>query len=462
MPGPPHYVDAALALLGEVGPADPSLGLSMKAVAHAAGVTRQTMYRHWETVAELNEDLAIFGIGVRDSWHKRIVAAPPSADPAAIISEAIGATIPDPAVGIRTAITGWPATSRARRFAQAWEAAWLDALAAWLGRHLVTVGRADREGRDLRVLAVTLTAVVDGMMTVDQARNGIDVEHQDPAVARQASEAVARLIDELTEPVRGREPSPTTSSSVSLPVPDFRPSQRRILEETFDRFRVEPFGGAASPVPGRLVDMARLARRLGVTERRLYDVWPTARDLNLDLMLAIASREQVLLEGLVVDVLDTGFGGPYVQFGQLLTSGLQTCIQEMVRPDRAHGYWCSLAALDPLLRSDLNERFDRQLDLFRTMYLALLSMTGFYRRVEVSADDYLITMIAAMSGIQRLASLHPEMLEERTIADDLDHPLLGAVNYLVARSTTTREPPTAPPSELRAAPELPPRSDTDR
>jgi AcrR family transcriptional regulator len=65
---------AARELLAEAGPA----GLTYSVLAERAGVTRQTLYRHWATRAALLDDLMLEGGG--DTYPA------PAADPAAVVT----------------------------------------------------------------------------------------------------------------------------------------------------------------------------------------------------------------------------------------------------------------------------------------------------------------------------------------------------------------------------------------
>ena len=448
MPSPQEYLDAALALLDEHGPADPSLAFSVKAVTAGAGVNRTTIYRHWDTVAELNEDMAVYAVVEGDGWQRRVLEQPVDRSLADILEEAIAASAPEPGLAVRLMVPSWGPGSSARARVEAWDAAWLDAFTGWLDAHLAAVGRALVDGTPTRVLAISLAAVVEGHLVVDLFRGGLEVDEWDVGHAT----AIAVAAEDLFGGLTALASAPATGASSAAPVRDVAPSRllpvtgfsaakSRIFGQVLPAFRADPFGGDCSPEPARLVDMARLARRLGVTERRLYDVWPTIADCNADLVEAIAHRSTATVEDLMGEILDLGIEGPPDEHAFLVVDGLNRAVLDLVRPGRAYLFTGALAAADPVVRRAMQEHVDDWLGTVRTLYLALLSMTGWYRRVDIPAAEAVSRAVAVVVGLQRLVNLHPELAEEQGSIFGIDAPLCGLVGALLARTLTTAEPP---------------------
>lgn len=463
--GPQEYISAALALLDEQGIADPSLGISVRAATAGAGVARSTIYRHWETVADLNDDLAIVAIADADGWQRQVLATPPATPLAAAVEQAVTATWPAPGAIARVLLAGWTANDRARSFAQEWERGWTEAFSAWLLRHLAATGqqigptfRGDRpEDTGVRALVAAVTAIVEGHLIVDLYRRGAAVDTPRGDLAERIGAAVAWLAGAAIEPAEapGGQPGPDTGPddlAALLPASGIVGAKLDIARRVFRSAQAHPFGEECSPTVSRVVDPARLARRLGITERRLFDVWPTAASCNIDVIRGIAERERVEVEELIFALLDIGSGDEaYEDFTALSTMGLERCTRNMVRPDHIHVFACSLLVADPAARSEMVEIIDGHIGAMRTYFFAAIGMTRWYRRTEINGDDYVQHMIAVMVGTQRLAALTPSVLDEELWFDGRRLPFCGTVNMVVSRSMMTLEPPTG---RIAAAPHL--------
>jgi hypothetical protein len=356
----------------------------------------------------------------------------------------------------RTIMCAWPRTSVARlQFAQ-WEQAWHDELGRWLEARLATDGRAMLDGLPIDVLALAIAAMVDGQLLFASLEIGPDLDGWDAASARRVASAVVRIYGELTvaDGTAMAEATGGTARWVPDPPPGPLDPARAALAARIAAAVSRRPGSPCPPMASRLADIGRVARRLGVTERRVFDVWPTTRDMNLDLAKVIAARMFRYADDLAGIVLGTGLEQPYETFDRLLISSLDAITAWLASEEQASIFATGYASIDEEVQEYMRGALDGARAALRTLLLAALSMTGWYRRSEVSGDEYTAIVLEGLAGVAQLAVLH-EGLAQRTVTfRGTEHPLLGTVGYFLARSVSTEDRPGAAPAPEPSAPPL--------
>ncbi|MBX3285308.1 MAG: hypothetical protein KF703_08210 [Actinobacteria bacterium] len=415
---------AALDLLDEVGVASPSIGLSIASAAAAAGVNRSTVYRHWPTAADLNTDLAVASACHLPGWQRRILEV----EPGTAIEDAIHAALGDRPVEIGSAIralaAGWGSDVEARRAIAAWESAWLDRFATWASVHVARNGRTWAAGSSPTVLAVGLAATVEGWL-VARTLEGAHDDAGPLATVEPLGRRARLLLDELTAP---GEPTPDATDHETFVVEappgptgsDARASiARRIIDACID-----PATGRWSAEPSRLVDLERLARRLDVSPRWLYQLWPTPAAMNTAIVEAWFERDRSAIDryanAWLAEAGPAGRATPSERFSRALDDS----IRRRVGTVEANQFSLSPAAADPEVRPTLDRIQGEYRALVRLVYLASLSIAGWKQRPGIGVDEYTAIMFEANLGLDRLVALHPDLLEREVEIDGRPPPLL--------------------------------------
>lgn len=421
-------------------------------------MTRSTIYRHWETVEQLSDDAASYVVCNLEGWQRRLLAQRPGGGLGDAVVASIGEPTDDPGTALRALVTGWRSRSAtdARSLVATWEAAWLEHLGGWLDDHALATGVAFRDGSSGRLAALALAAVVEGHLVVRTFRSGLGIpdwcdDDRSVLVAR-----VDALFDDLTAPTAPRPRTAPDEVDPLDPLPrvQFSEAKQALIERLTGPAGTAPIQELLIPEASRLIDMARLSRRLGVTERRLYAVWPTTADLNQELIGRLLDRERVALEELSSQAIAIGVSDEFATFEQLLVSLLQAAVRSGVRPNRTSYFATARAFSDGEVRATANQQVDSWESALRTGFLAILAMAGWFRRPGISADDYAKTMLSALVGLHRLAALNPGLLDEAVSRRGVDLPLCGLALYQVGRSLSTAERPTGRPRGAPAAPPL--------
>jgi AcrR family transcriptional regulator len=452
-----EYLDAALELLDEFGTAEPTLGLTTRAAALAAGTTRSTMYRHWHSVGELNDDAARFAICHEPGWELLVAAEPFDRPLADVLGAALGGERVLLTSATRAAVAGWPLASIARQEIAEWEAATVTTLAAWLEGNAERAGRTFREGTSPRLAALTIGAHIEGVLLMGIYQHGVASADWPAGWIDDASRSAERILEHLTEPApAGSDGARAAAPVPAMPAPPaLTEAQRSILARMRDTLQEAPIGLPSSIAPGRVVDMARLARRCEVSERQLYRIWPTPELLNADICLAYAARYRRQAESYAEEVFSIGFSDQFATFDQLLVSALDAWVRSPARAAPATPFMPALPLLDPAVRLPVMSAIPDWSTLTRTTFVAILAMARWYRRPEVSADQFAEAMMDGVIGAQRLAALNPELLAETTAFRGTEQSVLGLVLYHLGRSMATTEPPSVlPPPGSPGAPPL--------
>ena len=196
-----EYTSAALDLLDQHGPAQQTLGITVAAVCEAAGLHRSTVYRHFETVQDLNDAIASWLTTEVGSWRAALV----DQDPTIALRTALARALPhpgeQPGAWMRGAVTSWDAEHPARRAFVAHERHHQERLAAWLGEHLQRTGLRPVAGVTVESLALGVAALVEG----DGMLHWIDAAPAtgwDERARRTLVERAVGFVHDLVEPGR--------------------------------------------------------------------------------------------------------------------------------------------------------------------------------------------------------------------------------------------------------------------
>ncbi|WP_426571017.1 TetR/AcrR family transcriptional regulator [Aquihabitans sp. McL0605] len=453
---PSEYVDEALAALDDWGPAETGIGLTIGGVAHAAGVTRSTIYRRWDTASELNEDLVWSTVTQSMGWCRRLLDTDPSTSFELALETALGQPVDALGVPCLSVIVSWPSTSTARAGAEAWEEQWLAAFATWLEAHLAAHGRAPGPEASSELLAVAITGLVNGRFLLVAMRHGIVPEAWLAESVPGLVAACSRLVASLTvgaEPA-GDGPPAKAAPVITLPFADVPEVKQRIFQAVEECVLRSSFGDPGFPAPQRLVDIARLARRLGISDRRLYQLWPSAASFNAELTVAILERTRLDTEEVVMEALRLGLEAPYETFAHLLASCFQAAVDCGTRYLPTSAFACTLPAIDPEARTALAGALDDWRDSVQVLCLAMLAMAGWFRLPEVPIEEYTQLVFEQVAGLQRLVGLHPSLLARTVPFRGAEAPMLGLIVYHLTCSISLRERPDTAAS-AGAAPGLP-------
>ena len=251
--------------------------VSLAEVSRAIGLSRSSLYRHWETAADLSNALVGHLATTSVGWHHHL-----RLDPGEPVAEAVRRLFADPrayeGLAIWPAITTDPASSDVRLRCARFERAFV----ARLARHLELTAPAGVEHPvPWTDLAVAVAALIDG------ATNAWAVLRPEPGMA--SNPALSDVIVDVIADLVGRYPAAVTGPDIPIDAPaeddeleEPTPGARSVLE----RIAAAVAAGTLSvdPAEHRLVDVEDLARRTGVTSRFLFQLWPTAADLNGDII----------------------------------------------------------------------------------------------------------------------------------------------------------------------------------
>lgn len=393
------YLEAALQLIDEHGAAAQTLGLTVARICELTGLHRSTVYRKYPTVTGLNDQIATWlAVGASD-WRIDLTARPPSED----LRAAIATALPDPStdcgVWARGLVAAWDAHHPARQVLVEVEAARQARLGAWISCALAHRGHRLRPGVSAEVAALGVASLVEG--------RGLAF-HLDPHQPDSADQGRALVIDRVTDLLEA------LSEPGEADLPADLLADHPEVEPPLDRFVVDHLDVDAlldhRPPAGRLVHMGRLARRLGITERRLYARWPTAEDMNVAIVRAVMIQERDRLDDLLARVIDAGSAPGAGRFDQLVASCCQSAVA--LPSQRRCNYF---AAMRPFWRPEQRAPFDDLLESWlasiRTAFLATHALLRVRRRPEIAARDFTSAIRDSFMGLQRLALVNPELLD---------------------------------------------------
>lgn len=427
------YTAAALELLDRHGPATQTLGVTAAEVCAITGTHRSTLYRHFETVAELNDEIAVWLAAGLGDWRAEIGEHDPSDPLRAVLLRSIPDPTDEVSPWIRGVIASWSDDHPARRRTIEVERARQVVLVRWLGEHLSRHGLRPAGTTSLEAIALGVAALVEGhgmLRLVDApAPTGWSERERLELIER-----IVQLVADLVEPGRRiDEPAGPLPRSAEL--------EPQLLPVTIARFqRVGPQVLRHRPTPLRLVHLGRLARRLGVQERRLYAMWPHADDMNADIAAAAIGRERERLDALLGQVFETGDHDEFEGFHPLLASCARRAIVGS-GVERRTTFALMGSHLTPEQRLRLASLLDGWTADLRTAFLASQALLRMYRRPGISPASLTRALRASFFGLQRLSLSHPAV-DDLAMHDGRGE--VSAVGWLpiaVARSMSTPHPP---------------------
>lgn len=425
-----EYIDAALALLDEHGPAAQHLGISAGAACRATGWHRSSLYRHFPSIGELNDLVAVwFGAGEGD-WRTALQDQPPEEALRPALARAIPVPANDPGPWVRATVAGWDEEHPARRTIAAVERARQALLERWLAEHLRSHGRRAASGMTVRAIALGVAALVEGHGTLHHIdRPGAWGERDRQALL----DRIARLVEELTVARRAGEPEVAIEPievGGAASAPDLAPGMVDHLR------RLGTDVSALLPhraPPARLVHLGRLSRRLGVQKRRLYAMWPTAEDMNADLARAVLDRERAITDELLGRLFDHGAADDFDRFDELLAEVAATAVHGPTER-RANPFALMTALHQVEHREHIADVLDAWTAELRTAFLAGHALLRLHRRPEVTADELNTTLREGVLGMQRLSLLMPEVLDVRVHNEWREVAFVGWLPVALARS----------------------------
>ena len=407
--------------------------VSLAEVSRAIGLSRSSLYRHWETAADLSNALVGHLATTSVGWHHHL-----RLDPGEPVAEAVRRLFADPrayeGLAIWPAITTDPASSDVRLRCARFERAFV----ARLARHLELTAPAGVEHPvPWTDLAVAVAALIDGMTTAWAVFRTEPHLGGDPALTDVVVDVIADLVERYPRAVTG----PDRPIDVDLGDGNLREPTAGALG-LLDRMAAALEAGDLSLTPGdlRIVDVEDLARRTGVTSRFLFQLWPTAADMNADIIregfdrLWANSRQETL-----------AFTNELARSG-----GTELTLAERARwtmrsadPSRipeGSGF-ASLVALlgDHELAEDTRERVGVWLDESRITVASAMQIVGGRLRPGRTLLDSAVQGIAKQLGMWRILALHDSLLDRQVGFGGEAVPASGAAMVVMAEAIFTSE-----------------------
>lgn len=432
------HLEVAAALIAEQGPADSGFRLRAAEAARAAGISRSTLYQLWPSMIDLAEDTRRYMATRRPDWRAALLSRPSAAPISTQIAEA---TLIDPAflsVAMRS-LASSTASGDLRSTVRSLDAEWFDTFGRWLDAHLHERGRQPVPPLSTTDLAVLLTALIEGTLIQAAMGAGRDRGFWPPEAATQLGEITERVLDQLTTARPAEDGHPPPPPEPTEP-PDTPLSRRQLgaIEAILDVHVGLPFDHPQAPLVVRLIDPATLARRLGITQRRMYQIWPGASELNADLFAYQARRLRAFTETMTAQVLQErithGDGVP----PDTIAWGAHAAISAGLDADGRGLFAVAFAIADPHLSAVAEREFAAWRQSLQVVFLALMQV--FDRRLAVGVEmaQCTRTLFAVIIGAMRLALLDPSLLDRTVGSGSETKPLLG-LGWMAAFQGLTQE-----------------------
>lgn len=414
-----HLAEAA-ALLAERGPADRGFRLRGAQTAAAAGLSRAGLYRMWTSLDALSDDILRYGITDHPDWRRTLLGERGPSLGATVAT----ASLVDPAfvaLACRTLALSVPAGD-VRGLAASDDAAWTTTFGAWLDALLRAEGRRTVSGLSPSDLALVLTALIEGTITQASMTAGIDRDfwttRESADLAGVVDRAWARMTVPGVMPADGLEaPAPAAAAQ------RWTPRQRAVIEAVCRRHIELPFDHPDAPLTVRLVDPAALARRLGITERRLRQIWPSIAELNADLFSRQVGLLRAETEALATAVLLEKLGDATEVTVDVLIEVIQAVIGAGIDGQAAGLFAIAFAVSEPVLSARAAQEFVDWRHSQQILFYGLLNAFGTSPPADISIAPYTRAIFSILIGSMRLALLNPSVLDRRV--GDQATPLLG-------------------------------------
>lgn len=441
-----QYVAAASAALALHGPYHDGNRLPATAVARIAGVSRSTLYQRWDSMTVLGQALLEYRAVERPGWRDRLLGQPPDQPLAASIEAALDADPTSNDVVARAIVATLPSGHPVRVRTAAAERADVDRLGPWLVDHLATIGR--RPAAPVRwdhprtpITGADLAVVLDALVEGHQLQVG-PLSGWDPHLAARSSvgDEAQRLVTHLSMPGTGPDPVAEPDAQPHVPPVDHRFEARDVA--LFEALiadgppHVPDLTGDRPPV--RLVDLARLARQLGVTERRLYGLWPSASDLNLDLVRHQFRVDRTEIDRRVLSVMSATLAFDGDCFAAIFMAAIEGILGIGLESISPGLFACAFATSDVAVAATAAREMAEWHVSVRTMLLATMQSIGFHLAPGVSADSCTHAVFSGFIGSTRAALLDPTLLHRTIAYGDDDQLLLAAGLEGLLRAQTAR------------------------
>lgn len=406
------HLATAAEVLNAGGPAGGGFGLRAGAVAKAAGIARSSLYRLWPSLGELADDVRLYTVTRHPDWRRTLLEHAPGEPIGAVLAHA---TQVDPgfvAPGGR-ALAAVSPPSAFRQRAAAIEANWFVVFGAWLAAHLHAVDRRPRPGIAPADLAVVITAVTEGSIIQASLSAGRDRAFWRDDDAAALGWVVERLVDRLTVAGRGAAEAPP-APVVEQDDPSAWSGRQELVLGAILRATVDlPFDHPDAPLAVRLVDLGALSRRLGITERRLHQIWATPSDFNGELFAFQAQRLRIATEQVATEVLMTKLAGAAELDEAVLPASLGAVIAAGSGGDAVGLFSVAFAVADPRLSAVVEAEFVRWRAEQQVMFLALLHVFDLHLDEAVGIERFTWAVFATLMGSMRLAILQPSLLDHQ-------------------------------------------------
>lgn len=424
-------LDDAYELLAKTGPLVGSSTVSLAGAAKALGISRNQLYRHWPTSAEMALDLALFQATPTTGWHAQICT-----DDGGPLAEALRRSLASrsSADGVLTrASIAVQRDSTALPRLAAWERAHLANLAARLRREWGHEGSGPWTD-----IAIVLASLMDGMHLMC-AQFAEEPGALMPApLADEVTQLALRMVDFLLHEVEGLDlpmdsgdgdPEPT-GEAVQLPA----------------RIAAALAEGALVPADtGRVIDMGVLARSRGVSERSLYSRWPTPTDLKADLFTESLERSRRAFARITLAFFQAHNSGAFTHTMASMASMNSLFMDPGRFPEATIHLGITEVLSEAAVLDRVREPVEVALENADVQSAALLLAGGLRLRSDVRMRSYTMFSVGMGMGSHRTTATHPDNPNRRLRYLGEEYLAAGVGHTAMTHSATEPSDPSPPP-----------------
>lgn len=443
------YLDAAVDLLGKLGPAGGGRRLHLYDVESVSGVSRSTLRRMWPTVHAMADDVRVHAACGRPDWHQGLCAVDPALPWETALTAAVRRTASLSPVLHRAALRAVPASPTAAALRR-WEQLQLARVERWVAAHLLITGTVPVGDLTVADLTAVLAALVEGTLYGEAVGEAPATVVPRAAPAR-IGRAVARAVTELVAPDREARPRRPVSIGPAVGPPTQDGRLLPVLDTVVRRAEEARFGVVGGPQPTRLVDVTEVARTLGVTTRRVQMVWPTTTDQNADVAEHVVRRVRERAEGRHRQALREALAAlsaapPSADRDEVVAPVFVRMVRDLLLVglvrSRAGPLAASLALADPVVADRVHTELDAWQEGQAALFMASMQLLGIRLDPALDAADYGGAVFAGLTGGLLLGRLHPTLAEEQVTVVGERLPLLGLGALALARGMEEGPPRT--------------------
>jgi len=330
-----------------------------------------------------------------------------------------------------------------------WERAELERLANWLDASALAMGRGFPDGLDAGDAAVLLASVFEGVYLLTAWVQGPGLADWE-SLRGEDSAGVAEAWIEHLFPLTTDEPRPSVRPA---PPPEFRrpamgAAKLRVLTAVADAASRPTDPNPDGPTPGRVVDLARLARSLGVTERRLYAVWPTTTAFNADVLDVVVRRAGAEADAFVSRAVEVCMAERFATYDHLMVSAFAGTIEACLSREPNPQFAIMLAFADSEVREPSVAVLLQWVQRLATSLLAVLGTAGMRPVDGLSLEQIGFGVFAMVLGLERMGALHPHLATATRTFDGREVPLLALLAYHGLRRNLTDAPLVPIPPDI--------------